>query len=325
METKISPKQIYDEVSKTVIGQHEAKTIMANATFLHFTRIIRKMLGKAPPNNNSNVMIMGPSGNGKTFLAKQCSEALRTITGYDKLCPFIEIDCTELSGRGWVGENITEILANESKKYRDANIFESSIVFLDEFDKLCERATGKDGCDHNRNTQYNLLKTIEGCELTVSTQNFRADINTSGMLFVLAGNFASVRHNRKLKEKVIGFEREIDKAKLMDKHQELEEAGMITQLVGRTSFVAEIEQLGKKELEVILKEQIYPEYKDMFQFLQKDLVLTDRTMKSIVKKAIKQNTGARSLKSYFLSHVEKELFNCELDLAKLKRNKEEDN
>jgi ATP-dependent Clp protease ATP-binding subunit ClpX len=308
----LSPRAIYNEVSKKVIGQEEAKRMIATTVFLHFTRYVQGLEQERNDIRKSNALLLGPTGCGKTFLIREAAKAVKKITGYD-ICPVLEVDCTELSSRGWEGDDLSKLICNHYEEHKDNEATaNTTIVFLDEFDKICKPAISKGGSDHNKNTQYNLLKMIEGTKIPYKGR----EIDTSKMLFILAGNFSEVRHARKVngKEKLMGFKEIEQNPKDIDMHTELENAGMVTQMVGRVPHLAELFELKPEELAIILEDHLLPDYKDTWEFLGKKLILSKKKRDIIVEDCYKRKTGARGLQADLAKIVEDKLFDTELKI-----------
>lgn len=312
----LSPQKMYERVNLTVVGQTEAKKVVCNALFLHFVRYVQSTKEDRPM-AKSNVLLMGPSGCGKTYLVREAARSIREITGWE-ICPVLEVDCTELSSRGWVGDNISDVIKSHHKslamEHAETNeaTFNSTIVFLDEFDKLCTPMFGNKGEDHNRNTQYNLLKMLEGCELSMGEKGGSGQkIYTHKMLFIMAGNFSDVRAARKLKNKKIGFVGVSKNDDIPDIHSELEKAGMATQLVGRTPFMGEIYDLEPDDLRQILDRFAIPELEETWKFLGEELKVSEEAKDDIVAKCFKRKTGARGLQTDLAAYVADDLFTIE--------------
>lgn len=302
----ISPQGIYDYISNSVEGQEQAKRAISSAMFLHFTRSMA--LGITGRQfKKSNALLLGPSGSGKTLIVREAIKAVSELSGY-RMAPALEIDCTSLSARGWEGEHIEEMIeAHYKEHWKDEFAFKSSVIFLDEIDKMCMPAVGKGGTDHNRSTQYGLLKIVEGMELLISNGHIKVD--TSNIMFVFAGNFPQIRHYRNSLDKpAMGFTDTGVKSVDIDLHKQLEAGGMITQLVGRISHIGELQALDKKQLRAILVKHILPEYIDMFDFLGYELTLSNYYIRKIVDEAADKGTGARGLQSALDRTLESDIF-----------------
>ena len=306
----ISPKQIYDIVSEKVIGQEEAKKLVCNSFFMHFSSYIHGLMeGKMIP--RSNALLMGPTGSGKTFIIREAAKAAQSLLELP-IFPIMEIDCTEISSRGWEGDNLSDKLRQFHRACdKKGDIFDTGVVFLDEFDKLCKPAIGRGGTDHNRNTQYNLLKMTEGMQM-------EGEADTGNLLFIFAGNFSEIRAKRAEDAKpkqAMGFTSGSDnKRPYVDYHTELDKAGMVTQLVGRTPHVGQLYELKQKELKQILEEMLIPEVASIWNFLGEDISLTNRQKNKMVKDCFQRRTGARGLRADLSKALEDQIFNMTLKL-----------
>lgn len=308
---KISPKLIYNEVSKKVVGQEYAKKVISNAIFLHFVSYVQMLTEDAPYTNKPNVLITGPSGCGKTLIVREACSAVRKITGVP-VCGMCEIDCTSLSAPGWVGQTLEEEIYNFCKAGKEEKTFhDSGVIFLDEFDKLCKAAVGSGGTDHNRTTQYSLLKCIEGKVCEVETKRGQGKIDTSHMLFILAGNFSEIRLNRQLKDKQLGFVATTEES-YTDLHVEVERAGAATQIVGRIPYMCEIDALTEEELKEVLINHTIPMMRESWKPLRKQFEITDEDIDRMVESCKERGTGARGLQTDLVKFVENQLFECEL-------------
>lgn len=311
MKHIISPELIHAVIDQTVIGQDQAKKVISMAMFMHFARTAFLAKSKKPF-KKSNPLLLGPSGNGKTLLVRAASKAVRELSGYG-IAPILEVDCTGLTSKGWAGDDLSDLLQSHYRKhFKQRAAFDSTVVFLDEIDKLCMPQVGKGGTDHNRATQYGLLKAVEGMKITLEGD---IDIDTGGMMFVFAGNFPQIRHNLAKRDKLsMGFgATDVAKKKKVDVHQQLEEGGMITQLVGRISTVGRLDKLTKKELRQILVGHVIPEYKDLIDFLNHDLTISDYHLRKIVEEAYDKGTGARGLQAAVDAHIQKMMYHVSIE------------
>ena len=306
----LTPKMIYDEVNKTVVGQEEAKKVVANIVFMHFVRYMQNQLGENPATKKSNALLMGPTGCGKTYIVRETAKAIRKLTGYN-VCPTLEVDCTELTPQGYVGDSIKDLLKEHAGEYGgEETALNTTIVFLDEFDKICMNQRGTSGLDMGRGAQYNILKVMEGLTIPAvhkmggSTPEF----DTSDFLFILAGNFAQIRSKRECTKKPIGFADHSTAEKFIDYHTELDEAGMATQLVGRTSQVGQLYNLNEPELMEILDRFLIPELESTWDFLGEELKVPKTAKKRIVNNCFRRKTGARGLETDLSKYLEDKIF-----------------
>lgn len=309
---KISPKMIYDYIDDRVVGQKAAKKMVSNAVFLHYVRFIQSYFQPEKQIKKSNLLLMGPSGNGKTLLVRIASEALSALVGYN-VCPVLEVDCTTITGTGWVGHDMEELLERHYKDCGNEDLFHSSIIILDEIDKICGSAISSGGTDHNKITQYSLLKYVEGTDIHIKSKS-KNKLSTHSMLFMFAGNFPQIRHEREKKNNYIGFTRSADELKNEESHTELEKAGMVTQLAGRISMVAELERLTKEELKEILVDFLIPDRMETFEFMGSSFRLKKQDIEEIVEECNKRNMGARGLEALLDQKLENRVFNCEFTL-----------
>ena len=312
----ISPKSIFDYLEERIVGQKEAKKAISNAVYMHYVRFIQSYYEPEKSIKKSNLLLMGPSGNGKTLLVKTAAEAVSKLVGYD-VCPVLEMDATSITGSGWSGHDAEDLLGSHHERCKNEDVFHSSIVVIDEIDKLCMPAISSGGHDFNKTTQYSLLKLVEGTPLHGIKKMGRAqDLNTNNMLFIFAGNFPQIRHKREDSKKGIGFTYENDLDKQEDKslHTQLEEAGMVTQLAGRISSVAELGVLNKQELKKILLELLIPDRQDTFEFMGTSFKLKAKDIDEIVEDCHKKKMGARGLEAALDAKLEDRIFNSSFSL-----------
>lgn len=294
---RISPKLIFEEIDKKVVGQDDAKRAVSSSIFLHALRFMQESLHEGSVTKKSNMMLLGPTGVGKTYMIREAAKAAQKLIGNNNLFPILEVDCTELTARGWTGDDISEVVKKHKSRHAfQPGAYETTIIFLDEFDKLTIPSIGTGGTDHAKNTQYNILKIMEG-----------------PMLFILAGNFAHVRHKRKENAKQsIGFGDRTEGNNDIDIYNELDKSGVATQILGRVSSIAELEQLDSKQLNTILNEHLLPEYRSLFEFIGESLRVPKKVKDSIVAKAIERKTGARGLNADLSKYIEDKLFDIEI-------------
>jgi ATP-dependent Clp protease ATP-binding subunit ClpX len=331
MATKLSPKAIYDHINKFVIGQERAKKVISNALFLHAVRTMKYYSEENPrPLKKSNTLLLGPSGSGKTYLVEKGIEAIQKITKMD-MWPMLNVDASNLTPSGYVGNSIEDVmgvyyfqsLPNKVPEEQLDLAFATSVVFLDEIDKICGNSEDSRQSDFSRQTQYSLLKIVEGADITLEKPNdYRkptpvTDVSTKNMLFIFAGNFPQIRTERKNKEKPnMGFG-EDDQDKDVDIYVEMEKAGLATQLVGRISAHAELEHLNKKQLRKVLLEtedNIIDQYKDLLEYIGYELEISSYHINKIVDSCYEKKTGARGLHAALDEFMEDIIFDMETTL-----------
>lgn len=304
-----SPKLIYDYIDQYVYGQEEAKKAVSNAMFLHVSRYYESMntnITRKP----TSIMLLGPSGCGKTEIVRRACEAVSELI-QGNLCPLLEIDSSHLSAPGWQGKDFDEEIKKHYHRYGDNEAtFNTSVVFLDEFDKLCIPAFSQGGTDHNKNTLYSMLKTLEGG----SIQSSRRKIHTNKMLFIYAGAFSNLTHQRQADNKVMGFNA-IEGGKPTSVIQELDRCGVPTQILGRISSFTELDKLSKKQLRYILtkvKSNALSQYQSTWKYLGYELKLSRYHIDKIVDTCYTNGTGARGLQAELHRVLENELFKMEI-------------
>ncbi len=305
----ISPKEIVAELDKAVVGQKRAKRVLAVQSYLHYMRVQNK--SNIP--FRSNIMLIGPTGVGKTYLAK-------TLAGILNL-PFARSDVTTLTETGYVGDDVETVLYELYKK-SGGNIAhaEKGIVFLDEIDKIAkadahQSTTGNPG---DKAVQEALLSMLNGEELRIPEYGDRrmmhsSDgilLNTKNILFIFGGAFVGIEDIIKARLKgqhSMGFAANLvgsntSKENILEKVdiKDLEKFGMIPEFLGRVPIVTTLRSLSKEEMkEVLTKSADSPvlRYHEFFDSMDKKFSITDEAIDAVVAKAFDLNMGARSLKS----------------------------
>jgi len=307
-----TPAEIVKLLDEHVIGQQSAKRSVAVAIFNHLMRTSDNENPEEFP--KSNLLICGPSGSGKT-------ELFRTISKYLDI-PLAIGDATTLTSAGYKGDDIESLLTLllvETKG--DVAKAEKGIIFIDEFDKICQITdTKQDG--YNKTLQQNLLKLIEGKTADVPTSGIEktksntVKMNTGNILFVCGGAFNNIRPE----EDEEGFRGEIGFIKTAEtpavstcKKQERLKAedfikyGMIQEIVGRLPVIVELKALSKDDLKEIMirpKNSVYRKFRNLFAKMNIDLSISDKAMDLIAERAMGLNIGARALNSVLEEYME---------------------
>ena len=290
----ISPKVIYDKLDECVISQKQAKKVLSVALYQHYKRITCPDLKDL---EKPNILMIGPTGVGKTLLAKTMASILNL--------PLAICDATVYTQAGYVGEDVENILLKllQNADY-DLELAEKGIVFIDEFDKLARKSENVSITRDvsGEGVQNSLLKIIEGNIINVPPQGGRKHpyqeyikFDTSKVLFICAGSFEGLDDN---KTKPMGFENKKVEDILLDT-KKLQKFGIIPEILGRLPVTVRLEKLTLEDLEKILtmpKKAIIKEYQQLFNSDKIELIFNKKTIKMIAEKAYAEGTGARALR-----------------------------
>lgn len=305
--TDYSPAKILDHLNKHIIGQDDAKKVVAVAAHNHLLRIS----DDAPHTiSKSNVLLIGPSGSGKTLLCKTLSEYLKI--------PFAITDATTLTESGYVGDDVDTVITTLIER-ADGDIKEAQkgIIFIDEIDKIATKSdTGLTKDVSGEGVQQGLLRMMEGSEINVPTsfskgsnqQQSKSLFDTSNILFIFGGSFPGLEEvvSKRVNRAGIGLTAKIknkdDNVNILAHHsnKDLEQYGLIKEFVGRISFGVSLKELNKDDLIQILTEtenSIIDQFKNIFKKKNVSLVFKDSAITAVAEKALDEGVGARGLRS----------------------------
>ena len=304
-----APHKIKAQLDEYVVGQEHAKKVISVAVYNHYKRVATGTMDEIEI-EKSNMLMIGPTGCGKTYLVKTLARLLDV--------PLAIADATSLTEAGYIGDDIESVISKLlAAADNDVERAESGIVFIDEIDKIAKKKNTNSRDVSGESVQQGLLKLLEGAEVEVpvgaNSKNAMvplATVNTKNILFICGGAFPGLEEiikQRLSKQTGIGFQAELKDRFDKDKNihskvtvEDIRKFGMIPEFIGRLPVIFTLDGLSKESMVKILKEPknaILKQYQKLLELDEVKLIFDDGALEAIAEKAMEKETGARALRS----------------------------
>lgn len=305
-----APHKIKEKLDDYIVGQEHAKKVISVAVYNHYKRIANQKPGDEVEIEKSNMLMLGPTGSGKTYLVKTLAKLLDV--------PLAITDATSLTEAGYIGDDIESVVSKLlAAADNDVEKAERGIIFIDEIDKIAKKKNAHSRDVSGESVQQGMLKLLEGADIEVpvgaNSKNAMVPlvtVNTGNILFICGGAFpglTDVIKERLTKTSTMGFQGELkdrfDEEKNLIRKvtaEDLRNFGMIPEFLGRLPIVYTLDELDRDMLVKVLKEPknaILKQYQKLLALDEVDLVFDDGALEAIAEKALEKETGARALRA----------------------------
>lgn len=303
----LTPRQIFERLDRFVIGQDEAKRAVAIAAHNHLKRVQARRMRRGSLIKKSNILLIGPTGSGKTHIARNLAEILEV--------PFTTVDATEYTEAGYYGKDV-EVMVSDLlfKANHSVEDTQRGIIFIDEVDKIARRSQGARNGAGSRDiggegVQQALLKLLEGREVFVPMNLTQAwnksdfvQIDTRDILFICAGTFSDLQEFGDGAARPVGFgaEEASRRTRKRISVKQLVDFGMLAEFLGRLPVMVQLDLLGEDDLLRVLTEppdSIVREYRELLALDEIELEFTEDALREVVRYSASRGLGARGLRS----------------------------